>query len=65
MGAVVEVIIVCDNPKGCPLAEPFGVDNSERTIREQRREAKENGWTYSKGKDYCPVCSSEMRHQKS
>lgn len=31
------------------------------TSKQARREARENGWVFSSGKDYCPNCAPTKR----
>lgn len=58
MSAVIETFLLCDTPQ---CDNSFGVDTRNQSVREQRRDAKLNGWKFVKGKDYCPEC---IRKQK-
>ena len=53
---ITETFLMCD--KGCGSAH--GVDNRERSGKQQRESAKENGWIFFKGKDYCPECAMKV-----
>jgi hypothetical protein len=51
MTATREAFIECDHGgryAGCPAAYPA------RTVTEARRQARDAGWCYRNGKDYCP-----------
>lgn len=55
---VIETFLICDGTwaaAGC--GTNFGVDFRGRTTAQQRSAAKIEGWTFSKGKDYCPYCT--------
>jgi len=55
MGIVVEIFIICDGHCGTN----FGLDNRGATKSEQIRNAKSQGWIFSKGKSFCPECKSK------
>lgn len=49
MSAVVQVSIVCDKCSD-------NLDSYSDSIGIARREAKENGWAFSRNQDICPNC---------
>lgn len=51
MSAVIETFIICD-----VCGNSHGVDNRHLNVMEQRKSAKDHGWRYSGGIDYCPNC---------
>jgi hypothetical protein len=53
MSLIVERFLMCDGACG----ENFGVDDAQQSAETQRKRARENGWTFKGGKDFCPVCS--------
>ena len=54
MSAVIEKFIICDY-----CGDNFGVDFRNRTIAEQRKQAKNNGWSVQYRFDYCEQCTKE------
>jgi hypothetical protein len=50
---VVERFLICD---GENCGENFGVDSRQWPTEKLRCSAKESGWIYRNGKDYCPGC---------
>lgn len=57
MSLVIEKFITCDgNAEDC--LNSFGVDDRAQahSISLMRKEAKDEGWTFKNGKDYCPNC---------
>ena len=62
MSAIPLVYLYCDGPE-CPLLDggqqPFKVDPlPDETVRVQRKQARNSGWQFSKGKDFCPLCAT-------
>lgn len=57
---VVERFLVCDGMYGM-CGDNYGVDNRHYTAKQHRKSAKDNGWVFIKGKDYCPVCAEKIR----
>lgn len=51
-----EITIWCDEP-GCDYCEYGGWT----VVNDMRNHLKSVGWTHSKGKDFCPVCSKKRR----
>ncbi len=51
MSVIVEKFIRCD---GCH--KNFGVDNRFNDAKEHRLHAKDYGWVYKNGRDYCNEC---------
>lgn len=53
MSILVKKFLVCERP-GC--AEPYFSDNWSKPIKQQRTEAKAEGWKRIEGRDYCQHC---------
>jgi len=51
-----DITIWCDHPD-CYVWDTYGAGHD--TIRRTRQTAKEVGWTYRRGKDYCPRHETE------
>ena len=64
MSAVVERFIVCDYSRTPECAGNFGVDHRSRSIAKHRRDARQMGWFYRNGKDYCPSCAKELKMKR-
>ena len=60
MSVIIERFLNCDGNCG----ETYGVDTRCLTGAKHREDAKEWGWHYSKGKDYCPKCWAERLKEK-
>jgi hypothetical protein len=59
---VIETFLICDGTyagEGC--GTNYGIDFRGRTTAQQRKSAKSNGWSFSKGKDYCPYCTAKNK----
>lgn len=57
MALIIESFLICDG--NCNTN--YGVDSRSLTGKRHRSLAKQEGWTYIGGKDYCPDCSSVRR----
>jgi len=55
MSAVIETFLVCD---GFGCGKTFGVDNRHKTVKQQRADAKKEGWLYD-GRDLCQQCKNK------
>lgn len=55
MSAVIETFLLCDG-KGGACGRTYGVDDRNSNASQHRRDAKEDGWIYSGGKDFCNEC---------
>lgn len=53
MSIVVETFLMCDI-----CYQNFGVDNRNASGKEQRKNARNEGWIFSGGKDKCDVCKT-------
>lgn len=51
MTLITERFLICDG-KNC--TETYGADTRQFNAKHQRELSKNDGWTYKKGKDYCP-----------
>ena len=58
MSIVVETFLLCDTPECEGI---YGVDNRWMTGKDHRESAKKEGWSFSKGKDYCPICTKNKK----
>ena len=56
MTAIIEKFLQCD---GKECRKTFGLSMRSMNIGYHRKQAKKEGWTYRKGKDYCENCSKE------
>lgn len=52
MSGVIETFLICDGHCGTN----FGVDMRHRTLGEQKKEARKDGWACNWRGDYCPDC---------
>lgn len=57
MASIIETHLQCD-----VCNDTFGVDNRFLNTAQQRESAKQNGWIYSGGKDYCPSCRARTKN---
>ena len=63
MSLIIEKFLICDaGEEGCP-GESFGVDSrgDGQSSRELRKEAREEGWAYKDGLDYCYKCNPKVK----
>lgn len=60
MSAVIETFLICDGNCG----RNFGVDNRHETAAQHRESAKQAGWRYVNGKDFCPECFPKAEKRK-
>lgn len=58
MSIVIETFLLCDTPQ---CGETYGVDNRWQTGRNHRIQAKKEGWSFIKGKDYCEKCTKNRK----
>lgn len=56
---IVETFLNCDGKCGTN----FGVDQRILNGAQQRSSAKNNGWKYINGKDYCPKCADKIKRR--
>lgn len=61
MSVVIETFLICDFRE---CGENFGVDNRNQNVKQQRIDAKANGWKYVSGKDFCPKCILKLKEEK-
>lgn len=53
MSIVVETFLMCDI-----CYQNFGVDYRNRSGKQQRKAARNEGWVFSGGKDKCDICKT-------
>jgi hypothetical protein len=56
MSAITETIITCDGSATDCHGNDWSADQRHRSAKEQRDNARREGWHCFKGEDYCPAC---------
>ena len=59
MSLVIERFLSCDD-----CGDTYGVDHRSSTAKECRTSAKDDGWSFNKGMDYCEDCTERKEGEK-
>jgi hypothetical protein len=62
MSLVIETFVSCDSGISPSCEENFGIDNRQRTGKQQREAMVKNGWVHHCHADYCPRCFAVLKN---